>query len=289
MDLDLPGGLGGRLENGALAISPATPSGPGYERRLAILDEDDAVLAETLVRMEPATTGPARSGVRAYGVEQRGVFTFEMLADLPSGDTSIRVIRQDLTGRYPADLLSGLRFLAQFRSPYRLGIREALGRAPSRPMTSLPDTSEMPDTSTIVLELAEALTTIQEYTSTRVVIPDFDHLTGQQMANVLDTARLLRGEKLTHTWDKIGNVHLHAGIEPDTDSLFAVRVHQALVVRLPELELDLGIRRIDLPAARFDPTSVTVHDDHIDASLVPAGNTLAIISYVDADEIALEP
>lgn len=242
------------------------------------MDESDHVLAEPLVNMEPSTTGIDGRGIRFFGVEQFGAFTLETLFDLDTRNMSTRIGATDLTGLRPETLLAGLRFRAEFRPPHRFRLRPAYGPGTSD-LADIKALTTEDESATIIFDLADALATIQEHTPARVSFPDLTKLTHGQLRKALDTARLLRGETLTTSWVTTSIVHLHPGIQPNTQDRFAIRLRDPLTVTLPGGELDVGIRNVDFPAGRVDPDSITIHDDHIDVKFVPAGNTLAIITY----------
>lgn len=172
--------------------SPAASPEGQYELRLSVLDDAGVVLAEPLLRMQPATRGQSGRGVRAFGTEQHGVFTFEMMTNLDTGLTSVQLKLGDLAGRRPEQLLDGLRFLAQFRSPHRLGVRPAYGPGRGEPM-GIAEPARFADASAVILEFAEALVTIQEHVPARVDMPDVDQVPDGQLAAIVEVALLLRG------------------------------------------------------------------------------------------------
>lgn len=287
-NVDLPGGLGQPIEGGALKIGLAATTVADNELRISIVDEGGTVLAQPLVKMQPVIRGQSGQGARAYGIEEHGAFTIEILIDLDTRNTQIILSTGDLAGHRPAELLEGLRLLAHFRPPHQMAVRPAYGPAKGEAI-EIPETLAISQPASELLDLAEALATLQEHTSTRVEMPDLNQFTHQQMAEVLETARLLRGETLTTPWTSIGPVHLHPGIEPQLDARFAARWQTPLQVELPGGEIHVGIRNIDMPAARVDPESVTVHNDHKDIQLIPAGNAAAVVTYLAADDAAVRP
>ena len=64
-EIALPGGLGGTVTGGSVRIeAPAGPPEAGYDIRLQITDPSGEVIAETLMHMQPPTTGPSGTGRR---------------------------------------------------------------------------------------------------------------------------------------------------------------------------------------------------------------------------------
>lgn len=283
-EVDLPGGLGETIERGQLKIGMPSTRDDAFEVRLSVVDEAGAVLAEPLIKMQPATVGPSGEGMRGYGVEEHGTFTIEFLHVFDTRNIELHYTLCELNGLRPALVVNGLRFLAHHCPPHRIGIRPAYGPT-SGNLTPIPADAKIGNGIALILELAEALAVIQEHTALRVDMPDLAQLTHRQLAEVLDAARLLRGETLAMQWQGIG-FHLHPGVEVDADSEspFAARVRDVLKVGLPTGDIILGVRNIDLPAARIDPGSVVVHGDHKDVRLIPFGDTLAAITHIGGDD-----
>jgi hypothetical protein len=280
-ELDLPGGLGGIVESGRLIIGPGQTSAEPYELKLAILAPDDAVLAEPLIKLQPATTGPSGRGVRGYGVEEHGTFTLELRHLLGDRNLEFHFSLADLTGIRPALVLEGLRFLVHHRPPNRMRVRPAYG--PPKGSEPIPIQAPIDNIrfGLVLLEFAEALVTIQEHTTMRVEMPKLSQLTDRQMFKAIEAARLLRGENVTHAWDG-ATFHLHPSAEMiiDVATPFPARVVEPLVVDLPGRQIVLGNQTVALPAARVDRDSGVRHEDHMDIRLIPAGDTPAVITYM---------
>jgi hypothetical protein len=212
-----------------------------------------------------------------------------MLIDGDTGKTKIEVVLGDLSGRRPEKLLEGLRFLAHYRSPYRVDIRSAYGPGAGSAEPFVVNAGpEFATAMSLVRDFADALVTIQQVAPVRVDMPDPDDVTPQQVSDVLETARLIRGETLTRPWTTFGPVHLHPGIEPDLQSRMALRSLTPLVVRLPAVEFQVGIRNVVCLAAHIDADSVVVHEDHHDVQFVPADNDLAAITFTPANDLLMQ-
>lgn len=124
-EMDLPGGLGGRLEDAGARLGPAVESNAGHQIRLAIFDPAGQLLAEPLIEMAPATRGQGGSG--GYGEEQQGAFGIELLTDLSTGNSTLSMNALPMTGRRPELLLDGLRCAVEFRHPNQFRIRPPTG------------------------------------------------------------------------------------------------------------------------------------------------------------------
>lgn len=276
--LDLPGGLGGSLAGGSVRLEPAAGTGSAaYDIRLQIVDQAGDVIAETLVHMEPPTTGPSRRGVRAHGTEQHGAFTFEALTDLEAQTGSYTVCRGDLTGRPPGQLLPGLRLLREFRHPHGLRVAQPFGPATHRPQP-LPEGTD-PDTGAgLVFDIVEALATIQEHTTAQLRVPDLAQLNGHQVREFLRVAELIRGAAISVPWEGLA-MRRWPGSSLPPDGLFSMLMYQELGISIDGQQASLGYQQIHLPAARVDRGSVTGHDDHQDIRIVAAGGAAAVIRY----------
>jgi hypothetical protein len=275
--IDLPGGFGRVVDEGQLAVGPAAVTGDQHEVRLTIRDDVGVVLAEPRIRMEPATRGMTGHGLRAFGTEEHGTFTFEMMTEVATGRTTYKIRLGELRGRRPADMLEGLRFLAQHRSPNQMSVRPGYGPGETVCL-NISETTTLADEARLLLEFAEALVTIQDLVSTRLDMPDFSLMDVDMFQAVLDAAQLLRGETLTRPWENLGPVHGPPGLEPDFEARFAVHFTTPLILSLPGIRCQVGTQTAECFAARIDPDSVTPHGDHVDVRFVPAEGDLARIS-----------
>jgi hypothetical protein len=277
-ELDLTGGLGGPVTGGSVRLEPAVGTGSAaYDIRLQIVDRADEVVAETLVHMEPPTTGPSRRGVRAHGTEQHGTFTFEALTDLEAQTASYAVCRSDLTGKPPGQLLPGLRLLREFRHPHGLRVARPFGPATHRP-EPLPEAIG-PDPGTgLVFDIVDALTVIQDHATAQLRVPNLAELTQHQTREFLRVAELMRGAAISVPWEGLVMCRW-PGTSLPPEGLFSILLHQELSISIDGQQASLGYQQVHLPAARVDPGSETGHDDHQDIRIVPAGGACAVIRY----------
>jgi hypothetical protein len=277
-ELGLPGGLGGAFTGGSVRLEPAPGAGStGYDIRLQVVDQAGTVIAETLVCMEPVTTGPSRRGVRAHGTEQYGAFTFEVLTDLEAQTVSYTVRGCDLAGKLPHPLWPGLRLLREFRHPYGLRVARPFGPATHRPDPILESISADPDTG-VVFDLVEALAVIQDHTTIQLHVPDLARLTRHDIRGILRLAELMRGAAISVPWEGFA-VHLWPGSAPTADDLFSTLLYQQLIITLNGIHASVGYQQVYLPAARVEPGSLTRHGDHQDIRIVPGGGAGAVIRY----------
>lgn len=276
-EITLPGGLGGPVTGGSVRIeAPAGAPGTGHDIRLQITDPSGQVIAETLVHMQPPTTGPSGKGVRGYGTEQRGAFSFEVLTDLDAQTVSYTVHLGDLTGKPPGLVLPGVRLLREFRHPNGLRVARPYGPVTHQPEL-LPEGADSIEGVGVIADLIEALAVIQDRTTVQITVPDFAKLTLPQARAILHTADLIRGAAVTVLWEGI-SIHVHPCVATPGD-IFSALVYRELKLAVGQAQASLGYEQLYLPAARVDPGSVTRHDDHDDIRIVPVGGTPAVIRY----------
>jgi hypothetical protein len=278
LDLDLPGGLGGHVPGAAVKLGPSVDA-EGYELRAVVVDEEGKELASALLKMEPATQGVTGRGKRASGIEEHGVFSIEMRITPEDGLKASISASQDLEGRRPADLVSGLRFLSMFHGPNELRFASAYG-PPLPNGIPLPERERTAD-SDLLLDVVEALSTIQRCVRAEVLTPDLSKLTVAQGIALIQAGQLLRGETVTTRWKRYPVV-----VKPEALAQTAVQsafmIEESFGVRLGDREVPLGVRRVEITAARVE---ISVGDPRgdglLDAYLVPvAGGEIATLRLV---------
>ena len=276
-EIALPGGLGGTVTGGSVRIeAPAGAPEAGYDIRLQVTDPSGEVIAETLMHMQPPTTGPSGTGKRGYGTEQHGAFSFEVLTDLDAQTVGYTVHLGDLAGKPPGLVLPGVRLLREFRHPNGLRVAAPYGPVTHRP-EPLPEGADSIEGIGVIADLIEALAVLQDHTTVQIAVPDFAKLTMPEARAILHAADLIRGAVVTVPWEGI-SLHVHPGTATPGD-IFQALVYRELKLVVGEAQASLGYEQIHLPAARVDPGSVTRHDDHDDIRIVPVGETPAVIRY----------
>lgn len=286
LDLDLPGGLGGRVEGAAVLIGP--PAGAdGYELRAYVFDDSGGMIADALLKMNPVTKGLTKEGVRASGREANGVFEIEIWIDLPAETTKMSLhALDDLSGKRPAEVLPGLRFLAEFHPPHQFRFGPAYGPALDSGV-AIPDDVAQKSQEDIVLQTVEALATIQDHTHVQIFAPDFSTLRRPQADALITAGRLLRGETVTTRWQS------HAvRVKPDAlaavDPTMTVVWEELFSVVVEGERIPLGTRRVQLMGARLETTATEPEAD----GLVPArflpldGNDEAVLRLVSESPAA---
>jgi hypothetical protein len=278
-EIDLPGGLGGTITGGSVRLEPAASTRTaGHDIRLQVVDPADQIIAETIVHMDPPTTGPSRRGMRGHGTEQYGVFAFEVLTDLDAQTVSYTLRPGDLTGTPPGRALAGLQVLREFRYPNGLRIAAPFGPATHR-SEPIPDGTEL--AAGVVFDIVEALAALQGHTTVQLVISDLAKLTHGEARRILHAAELVGGAAISAPWEGFA-VHLTPGASLPSEDIFSGLLYQELHMSVGATEVGLGYQQVYLPAARAEPGSMTRHGDHHDIRIVPAGGAQAVIRYSQA-------
>lgn len=279
LDLDLPGGLGGKVEGAGVVLGPS--EGEGYELRLRVVDASGQAIADALLKMNPVTRGLTGEGVRASGEEANGVFTIEMWMDLAAQSVKMSLRpRDDLSSKRPAEVIPGLRFLAAFRPPHELRFGPAYGPALASGI-AIPTDFAQGSEGELVLETVEALATIQGHTAVQIFAPDLSVLTRAQAEGLVTGARLLRGETVTTKWDSFP-IRVKPDALASVDPAQTVVRDETFAIRVGDEVVPLGTRRVQLVAARLETPSMEPGEDGlVSARFVPLdGNDEAIMRLI---------
>jgi len=287
-DIDLPAGLGGPFERGSLSIFPSLqPDEDHRVIRMQVLDPDGEVLEQVRVRMAPPTVGINGTGVRAVGNEIEEVFELEVLTDLTNQTVNQNFRVGDLSGKSPARILPGLRFLVvAFRASNTLRVAPEYGPIGDTAQ-QIPEGTQPPASVGPLLDLIEALATIQEHTPTQVKVPRLDQISRAAVAHIVDAGRLLRGDTLHVPWTS-HTIHLHPDVDPPTEAPVTALAFLPLTVTLDGQEIDCGLRQIQLPAARADLTTLRTHEDHQDIDILPVEGADAVVQWIGLQDEAPE-
>jgi hypothetical protein len=199
----LPGGLGESIERASVRIGPASssPMVP-FKIRLGILDPDDRLLADAIVDITTVTQG-VEGGSRSSGMEHGGSFELEFLVDPatdgPGRKTSFRLAPENPTGKPPAALERGVRFLSQAHHPNRLASGPEFGPLLDNPF-KLPQAE--PPVNDAFYELIDSLAVLQNNVRADLVVPDLETLESESLWRILRAAALVRGETMRDTWNE---------------------------------------------------------------------------------------
>jgi hypothetical protein len=273
--VDLPGGLGGTFLGGRFTLGPArTCDAERYRIRIQILDPDGQQISVCGLQMEPVTTGISGVGVRANGVEEHNAFRLEIRINTVTQVVNLIMATDDLTGRYPVDVLPGLRVAAAFHPPNL--VRFA---APYGPMTGPADPIPGPIDLDLgrVLPFVEALAVIQDHTSEQITIPNLTTVTRGDAGGLARVAHLLREGSAKVRWTpfdlRLPKAPAAAGDRPGPMS-----IERPCTVHLNGREIALGTVRYELASAQIE--SVTpMEDGVVRVRFVPGEDQTATLVY----------
>ncbi|WP_156737779.1 hypothetical protein [Mycobacterium scrofulaceum] len=268
LSMRLPGGLGGAFDVGKVTMERLADRRT-FERRLSILSPADETLADVIFTMRPPVANIDNTGTYSYGTDAVGFLEIELLATFQDEvDIRLRFHRGDPTGHFPDKIEPSLALVQHFVAPNHFRIAAVRGR--SSAVQDIPHVRrERTDVqwNDLLLRYVRALITIQRYADFELTVPDLATEDFQHIEGVLRAARLIRGEVVEVTWERI-TFTLHPDASPP-DGL-----QQAILPR--ELEVTISGRTIPLGTFLFMSSAVEVTNVQTDstgvvtADLVPA-------------------
>lgn len=202
VEINAPGGLGGRLDRATITASPVVGDvGDNPHLHLEVLAPNGTVLAAADVDRTSRSQG--EEGLRVVLEEVHQVFTIEDRYNLTrmSGTRLIRL--GDSTGQPVSAVHPALEFLRHCRQP-NVG-RVSLRHTPSDlgttdPALGLGWSGETDRTLGSLFDAIDSLTVIQRHTATVIRVPDFATVPPGQARTWLIAAKILRGEDVTMTY-----------------------------------------------------------------------------------------
>ena len=281
--IDLPGGFANEQKDVKVTISafkgqPAVP-----EVTLRILEPDGAVAAALDFLTEEVSTGiDPQSGRNAGHDKESGLVRYELRMCLTDKTVKIDISVEDATGRSPADMLPGLRFVTALRPPRQLQMSVRNGPVLT-PSVLLAEALIPEAQGKLWLLMCESLVTIQEHVIDRILFPDMERYHAMDPMDPMDdieawyrAARLLRGESIAGTWSAVG-VHLNPGEEPPTIMHQGI-FNNSFSVRIGDKTYPLGVITMQVASMRVDEKRPPVaHGDHIDVRFVPGDDDTMMI------------
>lgn len=265
VDADLPGGLGGKLTGGSLRIISANEldNERSHVLRLAVIDPHGAKLSTVLLDMRKPTTGFSGTRARVTGTERSGAFHVEILTDTAQGTMKLRINSIATGGLVPEEVAKSLRFLVALRAPNRLAF--AAERGPLEQSIVIDDVLGIQDFDGLhdLLEAAESLAVIQDYTNMQLVMPQ--SITNSDIAHWRMAKQLLLGDQVQLAMNSI-SASLHPGTSAPAGKM-AILIYKYFAVSVGSTNIRLGTVQIHCPIAETDPTSVVNHGDHIGCSI----------------------
>ncbi|MDR8413534.1 hypothetical protein MTP10_32955 [Nonomuraea sp. 3-1Str] len=266
---------------------------PGSDRpdmEVRLLAPDDTV-AHTLhltgVRINHGVDGP---GVCRSGTDPSGVLEFRFLLNGPDRDR-VRMTLSSLLGKTPADVLPAVQLLADLAPATGLVLAVRGGR----PLTPVwrPEESEVRASPLVkmarwMVTFLQALLAVQAHALQRVIVPDLEQVTPEQVGELIQLARLLRGEEIRTTWTQI-TLTRGASSQAPADPEFGVLATNQIQVNLAgrQILLDDVQRRVLYHSARpADPHQLASAQPGDTVHLVPGSSAEATIAVVPAGDQA---
>jgi hypothetical protein len=292
---DLPGGFGGSYEDVRITISATKPL-PGSAHEvvtLRVLGDGGKVEASLDFVTEEASSGSGGNAIRTVGHDTAtGLVRYELRLDrdVDAGKTAanLDIAVEDPWGRSPRDMIPGLQFLIAVQPSRQIQIFSRNGPALIPPISV--DKELLPEQQgRLWILMCESLATIQEHVLDRIGFPDIPKHHAENYWDVVEewylAARLLRGEVITTTWERIG-MHLLPGVDPSAVTLAATMTKDLDVVIGPTL-YQLGTTSTAITSVKVNPDNPPVaHGDHFDLQLVPdADNTVTIRLISDSPAV----
>ncbi|MEU1734202.1 hypothetical protein [Streptosporangium sp. NPDC020145] len=256
---------------------------PDLEIRLLVADDTVAHTLDLVdVQVARGVDGP---GVWLSATDRSGVLEFQARLNGPDHH-QINMALTSVVGKTPADVLPAIQMVADL--PAATGLLVAVRGG--RPLTSLwrPEESEvraspLPDMARWTVTLLQALLTVQAHTFHRVTVPDLNELAPEQVGELIQLARLLRGEEVRTTWSEIVMTRGASGEAPPTDPEFSVLLTSQVQVNLAgrQIVLDDVQRRVLYHHVRpDDPDELASARPGDSIRLVPGSSAEATIAVV---------
>ena len=246
------------------------------------------------VDVEDISHGVAPSGEGSYlrFSDRSSVATITLLATAANELADLRVECNTLDGRKPSEVLPGLRLIAGLRNggELELGVRDG-GPQIFKARSSGLDNQEMRAAARKFVAYAESLIEIQKHTFLTVTVPAMESITEEDMDTTIDTARLLRGEKITRNWTRLELPVEDRGRIPLNEDEQAILYRTKLIAQVGNQEIDTGyVKQTVCKSARI--ASVPEKDNTTTAeyvTLVPGSIPEAVLSAIPMSQFEDSP
>ena len=255
---------------------------PPLEVKFFPNESDGEVFA---VDVEHISHGVAPSGEGSYlrFSDRSSVATITLLATAANELADLRVECNTFDGKKPSEVLPGLRLIDGLRNggAMELVVRDG-GPQIFKARSDGLDNQEMRAAARKFVAYAESLIEIQKHTFLTVTVPAMESITEEDMDTTIDTARLLRGEKITRNWTRLELPVEDRGRIPLNEDEHAILYHTKLIAQVGNQEIDTGyVKQTVCKSARI----ASVHEkENATAAgyvtLVPGSIPEAVLSAV---------
>jgi hypothetical protein len=243
---DLPGGFVPPVIEGTATTS--SPSEASFTLRFRIVSPDDQVLASIQCKMT-RRSGIIGAGFHTNGHDASGCMHISIKGDATDGHASLSVSSSDISGHEVADVVDAVLFTRHMMAPNRLQMAAKYGEFHKLWEIEEPHGQWPPAIATYV----EALTVIQEHTSQTIRVPEVTAITGNDVYELRQVARLLSGRTLIGTWTAF-QFPAGKGAAPfDPEGHYELALFEALTAHVGETEIALGTAVCTMTSARVVP------------------------------------
>lgn len=255
---------------------------PPLEVKFFPNESDGEVFA---VDVEHISHGVAPSGEGSYlrFSDRSSVATITLLATAANELSDLRVECNTFDGKKPSEVLPGLRLIDGLRNggAMELVVRDGGPQILNARSDGL-DNQEMRVAARKFVAYAESLIEIQKHTFLTVTVPAMESITEEDMDTTIDTARLLRGEKITRSWTRLELPVEDRGRIPLNEDEQAILYRTKLIAQVGNQEIDTGyVKQTVCKSARI--ASVREKDNTTTAeyvTLVPGSIPEAVLSAI---------
>lgn len=273
VEINAPGGLGGRLDRATITTLPISGDvGDNPELHLEVLAPDGTVLAAADVDRTARSQGT--DGLRVVLEEVHHVFTIEDRYNI-TGMTIARAMGLgDFTGQPVSAVRPALDFVRHCRQPNtgRTSVRHSPPELGTTDRTlGFEWSGETERMLTGMFDAIDLLTLIQRHTPTVIRVPDFAAIPSRQPRNWLIAAKILCGEDVTMTYPEghCINVVLDTDIAAPEGGF---GITTPMTVGIGKQSIDLGTVEVWL----IDPTLVErrQHEGRMHYAFTTPGRTV---------------
>ncbi|MEQ4720204.1 hypothetical protein [Nonomuraea sp. B19D2] len=218
------------------------------------------------------------------GQDPSGLLHLQFLVNVGDHDTfRLHVDLDDLAGKTPAEVLPAMRLLAASAPDTTLLLAVRGGPAYSPRWQC--EESPLAQRARRQVRILEALQVIQAHSYQRIVILESSGTSHEELAQIVQLARLLQGPEIEATWTYV-DFSIPADAGPPPEGEFSVAVLHELHARLGGRQIPLGMYRcVTYPAARIaNPGEAAAAQAGDSIRLLPGSSDRAIITAVSASE-----
>lgn len=234
-----PGGLGENFENVGITVLPTSDVPEGeQELRLVLFDPEDRQIDSLVILREYTTTGIPTEDQGPRGMESRlldvhGILEVLLRFDVDKQTSEMATIAHSPHGKLAADVLPVLRFYHKMKAPNTLTAAPRFGPISDLRQPLLERDGNVAD---LWVDVAEALSLIQEHTAHRLHFPNFEDMEEKLIFQVLRAGALLQGHTLTERMTLVATDH-----DPTvSDQAQTLTLLLSWKIELQEGSVDLG-------------------------------------------------